>query len=286
MTAASKQRKLDRLYVRSKKIVARKLKLAKQWKAADGTKKARLRKRIVKLETRLKKLYDRLRKVQATSVKEGSARKKKTVRRKRASKMKAAATAAKKPAAKKTASKGSTSPRMAAVTSLADLRQRAQTDPRYKELILVAARNLGGSGASVEDAYRVLSNNANETSEEGVVDEINFVRDIVEEKFSKMRAGAAKPTKAKAGSIDPAMLERIKRAAHQTWEYVASDAMNLEHKTTGRDYVSRDLVIEFVTDANRMAQFDKEADAFLSAMDYKDVIKLMKKHVFTQARYD
>ena len=101
-----------------------------------------------------------------------------------------------------------------------------------------------------------------------------------------MRAGAAKPTKAKAGSIDPAMLERIKKAAHQTWEYVASDAMNLERETTGRDYVSRDLVIEFVTDANQMAQFDKEADAFLSAMDYKDVIKLMKKHVFTQARYD
>lgn len=283
MSKARIAAKLKKMSARYKKLAARYATLLEKSKRVEGAKRARLLRRSKKTKARLLKLMARIKSLQSRgklaatrTVKPRTSRSKRTI----------AARIIAKQTAKKTSSRGSAQPRMEKVTSLRDLRNRAETDPRYKELIIVAASNLGKSTANMEDAYRWLQTNAAETSEEGVVDEINFVRDAVEEKFSKMRAGAAKPTKAKAGSIDPAMLERIKNAAHRTWEYVAGDTMNLEREMNGRDYVSRDVVIEIVTDANRMAMFDKEADAVLSAMDYKDVIKLMKKHVFTQARYE
>jgi len=297
MTRARMAVKLKKLGERYKKLVARQSALLEKSKRVEGPRKARLLRRSVRMKARLLKLMGRAKKLQLrlksaparVAPKSKAARPKRsaTIKKKIVPKTETSASGKKwKVGPKKKSSRGSSQLRMEKVVSLRDLRDRAETDPRYKELIMVAASNLGGVATTFEGAWRALCDNANETSEDGVVDEVNFVRDIVEEKFSKMSAGAAKPTKAKASSIDPAMLDRIKQVAWQTWEYIAGDTLNMERETTGHDYVSRDLVIELVTDANRMAMFDKEVDAFLSAMDYKDVIKLMKKHVFTSARYE
>lgn len=70
------------------------------------------------------------------------------------------------------------------VTSLYDLRVKAKEDPRYERLAVTAAKNLGGGGHApgidtLEGAMKWLYLNANETSEEGVVGEVNYVRDMV-----------------------------------------------------------------------------------------------------------
>ncbi len=65
------------------------------------------------------------------------------------------------------------------VFSIGDLRQRAAKDPRYLQLAMISASNLGGSPKSLDDAIDWLSTNAMETEEDGVVDEINFCRDLV-----------------------------------------------------------------------------------------------------------
>ena len=65
------------------------------------------------------------------------------------------------------------------VVSLNDLRARASVNPKYMDLMLCAARNLGGSPKNSTEAYNVLCMNANETDEEGVVAEVNYCRDLV-----------------------------------------------------------------------------------------------------------
>jgi hypothetical protein len=62
------------------------------------------------------------------------------------------------------------------ITSLADLSQKTATDPRYARLAIAAAENLGGDPANVADALRWLRLNAQETTEAGVVAEINHCR--------------------------------------------------------------------------------------------------------------
>lgn len=87
-------------------------------------------------------------------------------------------------------------PLLAKVRSLGDLRQRAASDPRYARLAIVAAENLGGRvrqgrhlddptstdyALALSDAMTWLRVNANETGDErGVVEEVNFVRDLVD----------------------------------------------------------------------------------------------------------
>lgn len=73
---------------------------------------------------------------------------------------------------------------MAPVTSLMDLKNRAARDGRYVELAIMAAHNLGGPSENFREAMQTLFDNAAETDEEGVVDEINGVRDLVEAKPS------------------------------------------------------------------------------------------------------
>jgi len=65
------------------------------------------------------------------------------------------------------------------ITNLAELRMKAQQDPRYAKLAMVAASNLGGNPKDLEGALRWLNLNAQETDERGVVGEVNFVRDLV-----------------------------------------------------------------------------------------------------------
>ena len=65
------------------------------------------------------------------------------------------------------------------VTSLGDLFYRATSDKRYENLAVIAANNLGGNVKDLVGAKRILNMNAMETSEDGVVDEVNFCRDLV-----------------------------------------------------------------------------------------------------------
>lgn len=92
------------------------------------------------------------------------------------------------------AKKRSTKKLIAKVTSLADLRLKATSDVAYMRLAVAGAENLGGRvrpcradalpgdadyETTLGDALRVLSMNANETDEDGVVEEVNFVRDLI-----------------------------------------------------------------------------------------------------------
>ena len=65
------------------------------------------------------------------------------------------------------------------VTSLAELRHLAESDPTYAELAMVSARNLGGDPGDVAVALWWLGVNTLETGEAGVLDEVNFCRDLV-----------------------------------------------------------------------------------------------------------
>jgi hypothetical protein len=67
---------------------------------------------------------------------------------------------------------------MPKVVSLGDLLSRAAVEERYRRLAVVASQNLGGPGDYVE-AARWLMLNALETTEQGVVAEVNAVRDLV-----------------------------------------------------------------------------------------------------------
>ena len=67
--------------------------------------------------------------------------------------------------------------KLAKIKTLGELKRLAGEDDRYKQLLLDASSNLGGShGGDVEKAYRWLVMNANETDEAGVVAEVNFCR--------------------------------------------------------------------------------------------------------------
>ena len=67
-------------------------------------------------------------------------------------------------------------------TSLADLRQRAAKDARYASLAVIAACNLGAvtlQSSMTDLALSYLRISAMESSEAGVVEEVNFCRDLV-----------------------------------------------------------------------------------------------------------
>ena len=67
-----------------------------------------------------------------------------------------------------------------AVKSLAELQMKVRTDPKYRALLLAGSENLGWDGeGDLEGAYQWLLTNAAETTEEGVVDEVNFCRDMI-----------------------------------------------------------------------------------------------------------
>lgn len=72
--------------------------------------------------------------------------------------------------------------KLVAVRSLYDLRQRASGDVLYVRLACVAARNLGCDDEHITLAIAMnwLRLNAQETTEAGVVAEVNACRDLVE----------------------------------------------------------------------------------------------------------
>jgi hypothetical protein len=70
---------------------------------------------------------------------------------------------------------------IAPIQSLAQLRSLAFRNEAYKRLALIAANNLG-AGREITDinaAMEWLNINADETDEQGVVEEVNFCRELV-----------------------------------------------------------------------------------------------------------
>lgn len=65
------------------------------------------------------------------------------------------------------------------VTSLYDLENKAKADPQYRKLAIAGACNLGGACETLEAAMKWLRINADETTEKGVIGEVNFCRDLV-----------------------------------------------------------------------------------------------------------
>lgn len=68
--------------------------------------------------------------------------------------------------------------KLAKVNSLWELFDLAAQDERYEKLLKSASANLGGPGVddSMDACKQWLITNANELSEEGVIDEVNFCR--------------------------------------------------------------------------------------------------------------
>lgn len=88
---------------------------------------------------------------------------------------------------------------LAKVTSLFDLFHKAKTDKRYEQLAIISARNLGGSIQTLDEAEKWLNLTANDVGDcRGVVEEVNFCRDLVrEESNPKPKIVKKKPSKFK-----------------------------------------------------------------------------------------
>jgi uncharacterized protein YlaN (UPF0358 family) len=65
------------------------------------------------------------------------------------------------------------------VGSLVELLTLARGNERFAKLAKVAAENLGMPNGSLDEALRSLEIVAMETDEDGVMGEVNFVRDLV-----------------------------------------------------------------------------------------------------------
>jgi hypothetical protein len=66
---------------------------------------------------------------------------------------------------------------IAPVMSLAQLRTKANTDPKYRSLAIFAAETLGyNPNGNLDEAMRQLRVEALETSEDEVIEEVNFLR--------------------------------------------------------------------------------------------------------------
>jgi hypothetical protein len=69
---------------------------------------------------------------------------------------------------------------IAPVMSLSQLRTKAKSDKKYADLAILAATNLGYEVEdSLEGALSSLTDEALETSEDDVIEEINFLRSEV-----------------------------------------------------------------------------------------------------------
>lgn len=65
------------------------------------------------------------------------------------------------------------------IASITELSRLARSDKNYEKLAIVSASNLGGGTLNLGGAINWLNITADETSEEGVIEEINFCRDLV-----------------------------------------------------------------------------------------------------------
>lgn len=71
---------------------------------------------------------------------------------------------------------------IAEIQSLAHLRAQSNKDPRYKKLAILVAEQMGYKpNNNLDEAIRQLRVEANDTSEDEVVEEINFLRSEIED---------------------------------------------------------------------------------------------------------
>ena len=70
-------------------------------------------------------------------------------------------------------------PKVKPIDSIWELQSKAKTDPNYEKLAIISSANLGSYGDNLQTAMNYLNMVADETSEEGVVDEINFCIDCL-----------------------------------------------------------------------------------------------------------
>ena len=70
-------------------------------------------------------------------------------------------------------------PKVKPIDSIMELYSKAKTDPNYEKLAIISSANLGSHGDNFQTAMNYLNMVADETSEEGVVDEINFCIDCL-----------------------------------------------------------------------------------------------------------
>ena len=78
---------------------------------------------------------------------------------------------------------------MQPIKSLDELRAKAATDPEYDALAVVASSNLGGPRDTLENALQFLDDCCDVPGEQWVVEEVNFVIDLVPEELERIRRG-------------------------------------------------------------------------------------------------
>ena len=90
----------------------------------------------------------------------------------------------------------------------------------------------------------------------------------------------------KASNIPPEMYERISRAAHRTFDAIASDLLQVVQESGEGDSMRQIEVIESVFDADRMDMYggDKEAYEYCKKLPWDEIEKLGKK-IFPYKRY-
>ena len=78
---------------------------------------------------------------------------------------------------------------MQPIKSLDELRAKAATDPEYDALAVVASSNLGGPRDTLEKALEFLGDCTDVPGEKWVVEEVNYVIDMVPEELERIRRG-------------------------------------------------------------------------------------------------
>jgi hypothetical protein len=161
------------------------------------------------------------------------------------------------------------------ITSLMDLRNRAKTDTRYLKLAIAAAENLGGqvrrgkhlddpdstdAAIALRDAMDMLNISANETDEDGVVDEVNYCRDLIDV------PNPVVPPKPK-GKTPLINIDLVRSPILQTWSAIASDWMQLEGRHTNAG------AIEGCIDADRLTMYANKAEAKIAEAELDRAIK-------------
>jgi len=275
MTSTAFDRRMKKLKKRMEKLKVRYTVVARKGGMPKvlSHRLAKIKRRMAKVADRMKKLVVRARTTQAP--KKAPTKKKLPVSRSR--KFHGKTKTVKAPRVAKV--------KLVKIGSLAELSQRAKIDPAYKQLAITAASTLGKSTDNLGDAMLWLHTNANETSEEGVIKEVNGVRDIVEDLMTAREAKEA--SGAKASSFTEEELKEIERAANRTFEYIAGDFFSMIREADGRDYAKQAEVIEMVVDANRMSShggLSHELEERLYALDMAAQNKIMKK-IFPAKRY-
>ena len=175
------------------------------------------------------------------------------------------------------------------VSSLPDLWQKAAVDPNYAKLVVVAAGNIGALESDVPDwktAFRYLQTYASETSEQDVIDEVNFVLDLVNE--AGPVHGQQKVKQLATELLQRAMesdAEEASSGARTNTAYSVALAIRLVSRFNASEMESfLDELPEFFTAQPGSVDMDLPAGLTVNDMDqYNDVIGSVRSHLLQAA---